>query len=546
MKRLLFFLLPCLILMLAPSVSFSESVVEAWITRYNGPGNKYDAANAIAVTDAGNSYVTGWSNGDGSGEDYCTIKYNADGEEQWVARYNGPDNNSDTASDITLDIMENVYVTGYSNVRYDDSDYATIKYNSDGIEQWVARYNSSWHGYDLANSIAVDQSGNVYVTGRSYVRFAGWDYATIKYSSDGVEQWVARYDGPDNDYDAAVAIAVDQVGNVYVTGWSRSASTNYDYLTIKYNIDGVEQWVARYNGPGNGADKPIAIVVDEAANIFVTGVSDGIGTAGDYATIKYNSDGVEQWVVRYTGPGAGYDRANSLAVDQSGNVYVTGRVYVLNNTWDYATIKYDDTGDTQWVTLYNGPLTESEDYAEDIAVDESGNVYVTGHSQGYHTGNDYATIKYDDNGDTQWVQRYDGPGSDWDVANSIGLDQAGNVYITGQSMGIGTGTDYATIKYSSVVETEPPQNIELNAWDLFPVIPNPNFGAFTISYYIPEASEVTVGIYDLSGRLESIVSRGNQDSGLHQLQLFGIPTGVYFCRLESGSVSFTEKFVVIR
>src|SRR4029077_7446895 len=81
-----------------------------------------------------------------------------------------------------------------------------------------------------------------------------------------------------------------------------------------------QSWVARYNGPGNYTDDPVAIAVDGSGNVYVTGESSGQG----YATIKYDSAGEEQWVAGYNGPGNGNDRANAIAVDASGNVYVTG------------------------------------------------------------------------------------------------------------------------------------------------------------------------------------------------------------------------------
>ena len=114
-----------------------------------------------------------------------------------------------------------------------DFDYATIKYNSSGQEQWVARYNSSGNGDDVAFAMAIDGSGNVYVTGNSTGSGTADDYATIKYGASGQQQWVGRYNGPANESDGATAIAVDGSGNVYVTGYSTGLGTDYDYATVR-------------------------------------------------------------------------------------------------------------------------------------------------------------------------------------------------------------------------------------------------------------------------------------------------------------------------
>ena len=127
-----------------------------------------------------------------------------------------------------------------------------------------------------------------------------------------------------------------------MTGYSTGLGTDYDYATIKYTPSGEEQWVARYNGPVNGGDVAYGVAVDSFGNVYVTGESSGVGTGFDYATIKYNSSGQQKWVARYNGPVNGDDSAQGIAVDASGNVYVTGasRQSQFQYDWDFATIKY--------------------------------------------------------------------------------------------------------------------------------------------------------------------------------------------------------------
>jgi len=421
----------------------------AWVRRYNGPGNDEDYAKAMAIDDSGNVYVTGHSWADGTAHDYATIKYDAAGNELWVKRYNyyGPGGH-DLAFAIALDGSNNIYVTGYSFGTEATLDYATIKYEPNGDTAWVRRYNGPGNGVDVAYAIAVDGLDNIYVTGWSVGSGTGDDYATIKYDSNGDTAWVRRYNGPGNDLDQAYSIAVDGSSNVCVTGWSLGSGTNGDYATIRYYPDGDTAWVRRYDGPGNGEDNAQAIAIDGSGNVYVTGWSYGSGTYDDYATTKYYPDGDTAWVRRYNGAGNVNDQAHAIALDDKGDVYVTGRSWGNGTGYDCVTIKYDGSEGTElWKTTYNNEAENGNECGWAITLDGSGDVYVTAESWGGSTDYDYVTMKYDTSGNEVWVQRYNGPGNEGDRTFAIDVDDSGNVYVTGLSVGSGTYMDYATIKY---------------------------------------------------------------------------------------------------
>ena len=280
--------------------------------------------------------------GSGQLKDCYIIRYNSSGVEQWSARYNGPANRYDKPADVAVDNSGNVYVTGSSIGIGTSFDYFTIKYDSSGIEQWVVRNNGLGNGDDEAISIAVGGLGNIYVTGRSLGSGTGMDYATFKYSSSGVPEWVARYNGLGNDDDEAVGIAVDGAENVYITGRSNVPGrfSHSDYATIKYNSSGVEQWAIRYEGTIDySEDRPVDIALDYLGNVYITGRSSGIGGYMGFATIKYNSLGGEQWVARYDGPTNSDAIPVGLALDEAGYVYVAGTN--VGNKWAvFSTIKY--------------------------------------------------------------------------------------------------------------------------------------------------------------------------------------------------------------
>jgi hypothetical protein len=400
----------------------------AWVAEYDGPGDQWDQALAIAVDDSANVYVTGTS---------ATIKYDADGNRLWFGSWGG--------ARIAIDVSNSVYVTGGYQ------DYCTIRYYPDGDTAWVRVYDGA-NSTDAAWDVAADDSGNVYVTGLSVGSGTYSDYATVKYDSSGNELWVARYNGEGGRRDEAHAIALDGSGSIYVTGKSEQTDVypyNYDYVTIKYDAGGKEVWRRTYHGPDNyGGDIANAIAVDGSGKVYVTGQDSKSDTYYDYATVKYDETGNELWVARYNGPGNGNDYGYDLTVDDFGNVYVTGTSddYDTDYNRDYATIKYDRDGNELWVARYNGP-GNGFDSAYRIAVDDSGNVYVTGASEGDRTEEDYATVRYDSSGNQIWVARYNGQGDGLDVGSDIALDNFGNVYVTGRGSISANDRYYATIKY---------------------------------------------------------------------------------------------------
>ena len=441
-------LLPAIILTLCYGELLSQ-VTQQWASRYNGTATNQDYGYDVAVDDSGNVYTTGYSTGTGTGSfDYATVKYNSSGVQQWSARYNGPGNGTDYSYSIAVDNSGNSYVTGGSIGAGTDYDYATIKYNSSGVQLWEARYNGTGGSQDFGRKVAVDVSGNVYVTGGSIQSGTGSDFTTIKYNSSGSLLWVSYYNGPGNGTDEGYSLILDSSGNVYVTGESGGTVSGQDYATVKYNSSGVQQWTSRYNGTGNNNDIAFSVTVDPSGNVSVTGRSDGAGTNADYATVQYSPGGLQQWVMRYNGNPNGADYANSIAADADGNIFITGQSKGVSIYSEYATIKYSPSGIQLWVSRYNGPGS-GNDIARSLVLDGYGNVYVTGNSRGNVGLDDYATIKYNSSGDSQWVARYDGTGHNTEECRSVKVDAYGNVYVAGFSYGgSATNYDYATIKYS--------------------------------------------------------------------------------------------------
>jgi len=257
-------------------------------------------------------------------------------------------------------------------------------------------------------------------------------------------------------YDNVHGIAVDSIGNVYITGdsgatWGNPVSPyvrNSDCFVAKLNSSGVLQWNTFLGG--SDYDCGYGIAVDSSGNIYVAGYSgDTWGNpvrtyTGNYDAFaaKLDSNGALKWNT-FLG-GSEYDLGNGLAVDASGNLYVIGqsdaawgnpvRAYTVNT--DAFAAKVDSSGALLWNTFLGG---SSLDCGYGIAMDSGGNIYVDGYSGNTwgspvsaFTGSvDAFAAKLDSNGVLQWNTFLGGTSSDYGY--SIAVDSFGNVYVTGLS-----------------------------------------------------------------------------------------------------------------
>jgi len=316
-------------------MKYSFTGMLQWTRRFSATQKSPEFLEGMVVTPNGNIYLTAVTEEikrSTVNYDFVTVKYDSAGRRIWARRYDGPSHSADEPSALAIDKKGNVYVTGSSHGRATDCDFLTIKYNSNGQRQWVARYAGA--SIDAAWAIGVDNGGNVLVTGKSYSSAGLENYLTIKYGPNGATKWTRRYDGADN----AIGLAIGPSGSVYVTGKSWGLKTEWNFVTVKYSTGGHLEWIRTYKGPGKSDDEPSKIATDDQGNVFVTGTSGSYPDVG-IATIKYSSDGAQQWVRLYNGPGQGEDKVDGLAVSGNGYVHITGTT-VSGKDEDIFTIKY--------------------------------------------------------------------------------------------------------------------------------------------------------------------------------------------------------------
>ena len=417
---------------------------------------------------------------DGSTEEYSvTVR-------TWVKTLGN--SSSDEANSICTDPEGNVYVTGFfqgtlnfgrgnmTNKGYED--VFIVKYDKNGNCLWSRSIGGS--GSDRGKFIYRDKAGNIYVTGffestvifgigagsRTVTSNGRYDAFVVKYTANGVYQWVKTFGGTSMDFGSS--ICTDSSGNIYITGnfastvdfGSGSVTTRggYDVFVIKYaaDADGTFQWVKTFGA--NDDDWGTSICMDSSDNLFFTGCFQGTVNFGggnvtsqgfeDVFVVKYtaNTSDTYQWV-KILG-GTNYDRGTSVCTDISGNLYVTGEFIdtvnfgnesVTSKGWsDTFVVKYanDQGGTYQWAKTFGAG---NHDRSYSVCTGLYGDTYITGYFQGtvnFGGGNvtsqeweDAYVVKYSANGNYQWVKTIGG--TMYQFGNSVYADSFGHVYVAG-------------------------------------------------------------------------------------------------------------------
>lgn len=388
----------------AVTIKYKPNGDTAWVRSYHDPSGGTSEPYALTVDASGNVYVTGRGTEGITYYNYFTIKYDSIGTQEWYAYYSGLPGLylNDEAYDIVVDNAGNAYVTGSSDttVAQDNSDIVTIKYSPAGETLWVRRYDAALgSSFDLGMEVEIDKNGDVIVAGVSENAMGDLQPVVIKYTSSGNFLWETRYPGDVYIYGYSIlplhpiSLCVDTSRYIYIATNTPDSLGYRDYLTIKYDPDGNEVWSKTY--ASIEGDDALALKVDLQGNVYVTGRVSG-GAYKDIVTLKYDPNGYLLWTAYYNGPVGEHDIGFDLDLDICGNVYVAGLASTASSNTDFVTIKYDSGGSQDWVVFYDGafPASPDQDKAFAIAVDDSGNVWITGESDEEGGDFDFTTIKY--------------------------------------------------------------------------------------------------------------------------------------------------------
>ncbi len=286
--------------------------------------------------------------------------------------------------------------------------------------EWLQTWRENYG--DHCYTTAIDDDDNIYLAGQTLITNGNKDTCLVKYSNDGIQQFNVTWSGSGGD-DECRAMALDSSGNIYLTGFHYNSM----YLA-KFNSSGDYQWHRTWSRYSNHADRAYGIVIDSFDNIYIGGESYKSDWVADMVIIKYNSSGDEQWHEFWGGDEN--DRGYGLSIDTSDNLYLVGSSFSYGaGRQDMALVKYDINGQQLWNRTWGGT---DDEYGLAVALDSSNNIYITGATESYGAGDyDMALIKYDATGIFIWNKTY-GEGGE-EMARAIAIDSSENIYIGGRN-----------------------------------------------------------------------------------------------------------------
>jgi len=375
-------------------VKYTTSGSQIWSVYYNdSPGISDDHPAAFAVTPSGDVYITGTSNIN-LNEHVVTVKYNSNGKLQWAKEYYNYGGSTSSDLDLTLDRRGNPILAGIVGL--------VIKYDSNGDTLWTRRFNQL-SGGSTGNIVHTDDNCNIYTGGTYYPDSIHAFALIVKYDSSGDIKWYSTtFNDTLHKQDVATSMAIDGSGNVYTAGLYEPPTGYFDNSLLKVSSNGIIQWSSVYRGIGGNDEcgytpAGVSVTTDGSAIYYTTYAANGTGGGcNDIIILKYGQVGDSLWIRRCSGTTHCYNQPADLKLDRFNDVYVTGLINNITTGNDYGTVKYSPDGTEQWLATYTGSYATSDDGATSLCIDTSLSLYVTGHSSNAsnHNNFDAVTIRY--------------------------------------------------------------------------------------------------------------------------------------------------------
>lgn len=369
---------------------YSPKGVELWSDIIAGSGGGHDFATDITLDTQQNVIVCGSiSETEPEGNNMLIVKYEPQGIESWRKSYDYNET-SEAAAAVCIDAANNIYCTGARQDTTGYSDMLTIKLNASGQPIWEETYDYN-SLYDLGVKIGLSGS-RVIVTGVGQFNAVTWQAISLSYMQSNGNHTGTAYSGSSSPGIEEVSdLFIDDQENIYVAGSKVDGTTGYDMLLIKLDDDLNIEWTREWDGDGM-TDKGIGVRVAPNGDVYLCGTTQTTAQGTDVVLVKYNSDGDLIWAQTYNGEHNGDDESASLEWHDDGYLYITGNSFVVSNL-DYLTLKYDSTGTLLWSMDYNSPFNK-DDRATNMAIDDEGDIIVSGQCELNDSTTTYYTVKY--------------------------------------------------------------------------------------------------------------------------------------------------------
>jgi len=369
------------------------------------------------------------------------------------------------------------------------------------------------------------------------------DVWLIKTDINGDSLWTKTFGGAYNEYGNSVFQTADN-GYVIIGSTESFGAGNSDFWMIKTNSVGDSLWSKTYGGYYND----IAFGGEQTSDdgFVLTGYTQPAGFSNaDVWLIKTDHLGEIEWSQTYGGSLA--ELANSVQQTYDEGYIITGYTMSYGSgSMDLYLIKTDMYGDTMWTKTFGGLSNEAGNSVIETA---EGDFVVSGYTMSYTAGGDMDLwmIKTDISGYTLWTKTYGGSGAEIGFAVIEAFD--GGLTACGYTSSYGAGQTDIWLLHTDLngtVGIVDHQSPDETGYRLDQNYPNPFSRATTIEYYLPASENVSLKIYDLSGRLIAILVDEFQQFGKHSFRFeeYLLKKGIYYYRLQSGTFDCTRKLII--